>query len=333
MNRAGDAADPGTISRRDALKTFGAASATLAAGAPALRAKAQDRPAAVDDLGYYRFEIGDINATVIHDGTFVFPSAVFATNAPAAEIDDFLAGYNLPTASLVLPNTNLLLDTGRERILIDTGLGPYAFPGNERTSGKLLATLDALGIDRDSISTVFLTHAHPDHIGALTDTEGTPTFRNARHLLHHSDWDFWTGAPPAADPFTSFMFQVAETHLTPLNDRIERFRGEIEVAPGIRTVEAPGHTPGHTALLIESRGERLLSMGDNAGHHKLSFERPDWTPGVDVDPLQAIATKERLLDLVATERIKVFGDHHPFPGLGYVARDAAARRWVWSPDG
>jgi glyoxylase-like metal-dependent hydrolase (beta-lactamase superfamily II) len=129
------------------------------------------------------------------------------------------------------------------------------------------------------------------------------------------------------------MFQVAETHLTPLNDRIERFRGEIEVAPGIRTVAAPGHTPGHTALLIESRGERLLSMGDNAGHHKLSFERPDWTPGVDVDPLQAIATKERLLDLVATERIKVFGDHHPFPGLGYVARDAAARRWVWSPDG
>jgi hypothetical protein len=174
MNRAGDAADPGTISRRDALKTFGAASATLAAGAPALRAKAQDRPAAVDDLGYYRFEIGDINATVIHDGTFVFPSAVFATNAPAAEIDDFLAGYNLPTASLVLPNTNLLLDTGRERILIDTGLGPYAFPGNERTSGKLLATLDALGIDRDSISTVFLTHAHPDHIGALTDTEEPP---------------------------------------------------------------------------------------------------------------------------------------------------------------
>lgn len=205
-----------------------------------------------------------------------------------------------------------------------------AKPGKER---DLKAALELIGVTPDSVDTVFLTHAHPDHIGALSDGSGNPTFHNARHLLHQFDWDFWTGTAPTADPFTTFFFEVAATHLAPLEGRVERFVGEIEIAPGIRTVEALGHTPGHTGLLIESGGERLLSMGDNASHYKMSFERPDWTPSVDVDPAQALETKERLLDLVSSEKIKTFGDHHPFPGLGYVARDPNARRWVWTPEG
>lgn len=217
--------------------------------------------------------------------------------------------------------------------MIDTGLGAYAYPGDTRNSVKLLPTLELLGVTPDSISTVFLTHAHPDHIGALSDGRGNPTFRNARHFLHQRDWNFWTGKAATDDPFSTFSFEVAATHLAPLEDRVERFEGEIEVAPGIRTVEAFGHTPGHTGLLIESGGERLLSMGDNASHYKMSFERPDWKMGIDASPEQTSETKERLLDLASSEGVKTFGDHHPFPGLGRVARDASSKRWMWTPEG
>lgn len=282
--------------------------------------------------GFYRFRIGTIDATAILDGTLTVPAALYGVNVPPEEVAAYLGSYNLPRELAVVPNTTLLLDTGNARILVDTGLGPYTLPGLEGDAGKLRATLEDLGVEADSITIVFLTHAHPDHIGGLTDGAGQPTFRNARHLLHQRDWDFWTGQAPA-NPDTAFFFQVAAENLLPLADRIERFTGEIEIAPGIRTVEAFGETPGHTGLLIESGNERLLNMGDSAAHYKISFERPDWISGVWVDPEQALQTKERLLDWIANERIKTFAAHHPFPGLGYTARNAQAKRWVWAPVG
>lgn len=323
-------------SRRETLKLLGAGAAAVGLGAlgnPLRQASAQASPTFAEQEAFYRFKIGSINATLINDGTLVLPTTFWGANVTPEAVVEFLQGYNLPPEIATVPNTNLLLDTGRERILIDTGLGRYAFPGAAPNSGKLLPTLELLGVTPDSVDTVFLTHGHPDHIGALTDGSGNPTFPNARHLLHQIDWDFWTGDAPADDPFTAFFFQVAAENLAPLGDRVERFEGEVEIAPGIRTVEAFGHTPGHTGLLIESGGERLLSMGDNASHHKMSFERPDWLSSVEVNPEQARETKERLLDFVATEKIKTFGDHHPFPGLGYVARNPLGKRWVWTPGG
>jgi glyoxylase-like metal-dependent hydrolase (beta-lactamase superfamily II) len=144
---------------------------------------------------------------------------------------------------------------------------------------------------------------------------------------------FWTGPAPVDDPLTGFFFQVASEQLLPLADRIERFSGESELVSGVRTVEALGETPGHTGLLIESDDERLFSMGDNATHFKIAFERPEWLSGVNIDPEQARQTKGRLLDWVARERIQTFGDHHPFPGLGFVSRNPLARRWRWTPAG
>lgn len=280
--------------------------------------------------GFYRFQIGSINATAILDGTLTVPAALYGANVPPEDVANYLGSYNLSGELAVVPNTNLLLDTGQARILVDTGLGSYSLPGLQGNAGKLRDTLAYLGVEPDSIDIVFLTHAHPDHIGALTDGAGNPTFRNARHLLHQRDWNFWTGPIPD-DPTTAFFFQVAAEQLVPLADHIERFTGVIEIAPGIRTVEAFGETPGHTGLLIESGNERLFNMGDSAAHYKISFERPDWISGVWVNPEQGLETKERLLDWVASERIKTFAAHHPFPGLGYVVRDPQAKRWVWTP--
>ncbi|MBC8162693.1 MAG: MBL fold metallo-hydrolase [Roseiflexaceae bacterium] len=282
--------------------------------------------------GFYRFRIGTINATAILDGALSVPVALYGVNVAPEEVAAFLGTYNLPPTLALVPNTTLLLDTGQARILVDTGLGHYALPGLEGNAGKLRDTLHSLGVEPDSIDIVFLTHAHPDHIGALVDEAGKPTFRNARHLLHQRDWDFWTGPAPA-DPNAAFFFQVAAEQLAPLADRIERFTGEIEVVPGIRTVEAFGETPGHTGLLIESGDERMFHMGDAAAHSIISFGQPDWITGVWAAPEQALETRKRLLDWLARERIKTFAPHHPFPGLGVAARDRQGVGWVWTPVG
>jgi glyoxylase-like metal-dependent hydrolase (beta-lactamase superfamily II) len=207
-------------------------------------------------------------------------------------------------------------------VLVDTGLGRFAFPGDETsTGGKLLETLELLGVDRGSVDTVILTHGHTDHIGATADEEGNPTFPNARYAMSREDWEFWTGRSGDEEPFLDFMLKAANANLLPLKDRMDLFSGEVELVPGIRTIPAPGHTPGHTALLFESGGDALLDVADGAGHYVFAFERPEWTIIADVDPDGARATKRSLLERAAAENLKVIGYHYPFPGLGHVAKD------------
>jgi glyoxylase-like metal-dependent hydrolase (beta-lactamase superfamily II) len=88
--------------------------------------------------------------------------------------------------------------------------------------------------------------------------------------------------------------------------------------PGVEVVDAFGHTPGHTALLIGEGENRLLHIADAAHHHTLSFEHPEWKFVADVQPDVAVETRRRLLKRAAEERLTIFGAHLPFPALGHV---------------
>lgn len=270
-----------------------------------------------------------MHCVVLADGYYSYPAQWFFPGADLVELARALSERNLPFDSVLSPYTCLLIQTGRNVVLVDTGAGQTV-----RTAGALLARLEMEGVRARDVDTVVLTHAHSDHIGGALDPQGAPAFPNARYVLAEAEFDFWMAARVdlsalrVTQHYRAGLESVANRSLTALRHKLELTCGETEVIPGIRLIPAPGHTPGHMAVMLTSGSERLLNIAD-AAQHPLHLERPDWENGMDLARAEAAATRAMLLERAVSERIPVMAFHFPFPSLGTVrAKDAG---WAWSP--
>jgi glyoxylase-like metal-dependent hydrolase (beta-lactamase superfamily II) len=284
----------------------------------------------------FPFKIGKLECMAVSDGihiytppTFPPPATLLFANAPRERLEQVLREHNLQPEQWVewiSPYICVVVNTGKHRVLIDTGangLGP--------NTGKLLQNLKALGIAPEDIDTVILTHGHPDHIGGNTDSEGKPTFPNARYVMWQDEWDFWTSEQAELkldEHVREVLLQVARKNLPPIQAQLDLINHETEIVPGIQAIAAPGHTPGHMALAISSEGEQLLCISDTA-LHPIHLEQPEWCATVDFVPEQVIVTRRRLLNRAAAEKTLVLAFHFPFPGLGHVVQKG--KGWQWQP--
>jgi glyoxylase-like metal-dependent hydrolase (beta-lactamase superfamily II) len=322
--------DHRTASRRSLLRGVAATGAGLAAlaGLPAGRpstARAAEAPAQAP--GFYRFEVGSLTVTTFSDGNLILqPPTIYAANAPEAEVRALLEANLLPTDRVVGQANVTLVDTGEQRILFDVGSGA----GLQPTAGRLAANLAAAGIDPASIGTVVITHAHPDHVWGILDAAGKERFPNAGFVISEPEWAFWMKegladtAPDAMKP----LVVGTQRNLGAVAARVKRIRPGDPITPSITTIPALGHTPGHMAVHIASEGQSLLLSADCFNHPVISLANPSWHFGFDADPEQAAATRKRVLDMAAADRLWVVGYHMPWPGLGQVARSGDAYRWV-----
>jgi glyoxylase-like metal-dependent hydrolase (beta-lactamase superfamily II) len=276
----------------------------------------------------YHFKVGAIECIAVSDGTFAYAPDSFVANAPVERFEQELRDHNLPSTEVISPYTCLLVNTGKHRLLIDTGAG-FA-----PTNGKLVDNLATVGIAPADIDTIILTHGHADHIGGTADSTSGSVFPNARYVMWQAEWDFWNqkrpdlSAMPVDDHLRHLLIDFAHAKLPPIRAQLDLIDREVEIVPGIYAIPAPGHTPGHIALLISSGGQQLLHMADTV-LHPILMEHPEWQPAFDLIPEQAISTKRRLLDRAAADQALALAFHFPFPGLGRVLPKGAA--WEWQP--
>jgi glyoxylase-like metal-dependent hydrolase (beta-lactamase superfamily II) len=278
----------------------------------------------------YRFDVGTFHCYAVSDGTYVYPDpapTLFA-NAPQAQLEEVLHKHHIELSQWrewLNTYTCLLVDTGQHRVLIDTGGGTLA-----PSTGQLLRNLQTMAVAPADIDTVVLTHGHPDHVGGTMDEAGQTVFPNAQFFMWRTEWDFWTTASDTVqgNPMLEFMVSFAQRHLLPVQSQIHLLEQEGEIVPGIHAIAAPGHTPGHMALMIRSGEQQLLHLADTVAH-PVHIEHPDWFAVVDLLPEQAVATRRHLLRCAGTEHSLVSAFHMPFPGIGYVMQDDEG--WRWQP--
>ena len=279
--------------------------------------------------GSHRFQVGSVTCTVLSDGYYSYPARWFFCNADPETLTHALEDRHLPTDEVLSPYTCLLIETGRHVVLVDTGAGDAS-----SSSGAIQARLEMAGVRPKDVDTVIITHAHPDHIGGAIDLCGRPAFPNARYVLSEIEWEFWTGAradlralrvPEAAKESLQSM---ARRCLGVLRHQIEAIPKEIEIVRGVTAIPAPGHTPGHLAVLIESEGQRLLNLGD-AAVHPLHLEQPGWQNGFDLLAERALDTRRELMERAIAGDMRLMAFHFPFPSVGRVEKHNGG--WRWTP--
>ena len=189
--------------------------------------------------------------------------------------------------------------------------------------GKLADNMKAAGLDPATVSTVVISHYHPDHISGLwvKDTSAQ-VFPNAEILMPEVEYKFW--ADPALvekmpEAFRSHVKRIQATFPTWTN--IKQYNDGAEVAPGVRAIATPGHTPGHMSYLVASGGQQLFIQSDVTGIHQLFVRNPGWFSMFDMDGPKAEATRRAFFDRIIAEKGMIAGYHFGFPNVGALSKD------------
>jgi glyoxylase-like metal-dependent hydrolase (beta-lactamase superfamily II) len=274
--------------------------------------------------GYYRLKIGDVDVIALSDGTKSAPTSTLV-NITKPEVD-LLMKKSFQEVPFQASINAYLLKMGNKLVMVDAGTGELYGP----TLSKLPASLRAVGYEPSQITDIFVTHIHTDHTGGLMDGP-TRLFPNAVIHASKKEVDHWftPGNRENAIPFQKQYFDQAKAKFGAYLEagQVKTFDGAVELLPGLSSLPAPGHTPGHTFYVLESKGQKLVFLGDVMHIAEVQLPHPEAAMVFDVDPEQAAVTRKAALSDAVKNGYLVAFAHMSFPGIGHVGQDGDGFRF------
>lgn len=215
------------------------------------------------------------------------------------------------------------IKNGPEVFLVDTGTGGPDSP--------LVENLARAGLAPEDVTCILLTHMHYDHIGGLVK-DGQAVFPKAKLKVSRLEREFWLSEQAKNEhPRSQANFELARQVMNIYADQASTFEFAAPVAPGFTALDATGHTPGHTAFLLESGGNSLLFWGDIVHGAALQFDDPELCARYDMDPAEAVIARRAMMELAKIKSIPVAGAHLPGNGIGRVEQRGSPDAYVYIP--
>jgi glyoxylase-like metal-dependent hydrolase (beta-lactamase superfamily II) len=275
--------------------------------------------------GYFRMMLGDFEITAISDGTVDLPVDKLLQGVKPAAVDAAL-GKSFLKSPLETSVNAFLINTGSKLVLVDTGAAGLFGP----TLGRFAANLKAAGYQPEQVDEIYVTHMHGDHVGGLT-ADGQRVFPNAIVRAQKQESDYWLSqANMDKNPANADGFKGAMMSLNPYvaAGKYKAFEGDVELVPGISSHSGKGHTPGHATYVVESKGQKLVLIGDLIHVAAVQMTHPEVTISFDSDQKSAAAERRQAFDAAARGKYLIGAAHLQFPGIGHLEKEGKGYEFI-----
>lgn len=320
------------MNRRTSLK-LGALSGSVLA-VPTLMSSFLSKKREINDTvsnGHIRIALDGVEVMIFSDGHLFMqnPQPIFAPDIPSSHFSKALENLYIKKGELDLALNVMMIKTGGKTILIDAGSGNH-FRENE---GWLLKNIESAGINASSITDIFITHAHRDHIGGLVTKDNTMVYPNAQYHMAKTEYDFWMSDNPDFSKSRinpqqkEASINFTQRILNAIKEKVRFFDYGDTLFSCLKTALAEGHTPGHTIFTISSGNKSVKGIVDTF-HSPLLIRKPEWGTQWDTDFEQGIKTRKSVLEDCFKNRQLTMSSHLPWPGLGFIGKE---KDYYWVP--
>jgi glyoxylase-like metal-dependent hydrolase (beta-lactamase superfamily II) len=273
---------------------------------------------------FQRFKIGGYDAVALKDGGIEEPvdGKSFVVGQSNEAVGAVLKAGGAPADHFEFSIQPLLVHAGVYVLLFDTGAGKFF--GD--IAGKLPESMMAAGEKPTSVTDIFISHAHGDHIGGLVTSAGALAFPNATIHISAPEWKWLSGL--SVDEAKNFGIQQVSALVSAIKPKVVAFEPGADILPGIvKAVELKGHTPGHSGYRIGSGSDSVLVFGDAMHSFLVSVRKPSWQVAFDGDEQLAATTRAALVNRSAASGQRLYSEHFPFPGIGKIVNGKDGASW------
>ena len=277
----------------------------------------------------HTLQVGDVTITALTDGSITFDQRILFPDVPLEAWEQFHDRFPEYFSGQHFRNNlgSFVFSSGGHNVIADTGYGPHGKMLGAPAPGELMRDMERRGISPDDIHTVFMTHLHGDHVGwnMREDRDAAkPSFTNARYRVHEHDWNHFSDeailSGPRGEAMNRSVLPIQRAGLLDLMD------GTTRLAPGVEAFHTPGHTPGHMSLLVSSRNQRALLIGDIAGS-PMQLTETEWCYTPDWDAEMGREARRNIIEKAIEEDATVIGSHLSYPGWGRIITWEGRRYW------